>query len=170
MTTSPEHEGYKSLLSRLIDVLSEELNLEIRGFGSTTYQRQDLDRGLEPDECFYIANQARMRGVRRRDLTRDPPPDLVLEIEVSRSAVNRMALYASLGVPEVWRFDGETLAAYLLDASGQYAPSERSPTFPSVALEDFVRFARLGDDQGETTMARAFRAWLREQQPGAAQP
>jgi len=162
MVTSSEHEGYKSRLSRLFEALTEEMNVAVKGFGSMTHQREDLRRALEPDECYYLANHARMRGVKRLDLTRDPPPDLVLEMEVTCSALDRMDIYATLGVPEVWRFDGETVTPYQL-VEGQYERLARSPTFPMIPLEELVRFVRLGESEDDTTMVRAFRSWVRKQ-------
>ncbi len=162
MTTSAEHEHQKHLLALLLHVLAEELDVPIAGFGSTTYQRADLDRGLEPDECYYIANFSRVRGRKRIDLNRDPPPDLVLEIEVSRSALRRMNIYAALGVPEIWRFDGSKLRVYQRDMKGNYKEQSRSPTFPSFPIKELVRFVRRGEKEIDTSIAQAFRRWLKE--------
>jgi Uma2 family endonuclease len=101
MTLSPEHERFKHLLRRLIEALAEEMGLTIAGFGSMTFRRRRRRRGLEADECFWIANEPRVRGKDRIDLRVDPPPDLVVEVDVSRSSLDRLAIYASLGVPEV---------------------------------------------------------------------
>jgi Uma2 family endonuclease len=163
MTLCSEHEGYKSLLRRLVETCAEEFIIPIKNLGSTTQQREDLEKGLEPDECYYIANFKRMRGVRRLDLTRDPPPDLVVEIDITRTSVDRMRIYASLGVPEVWRFDGQTLHVYRLDPSGRYEECDHSPTFPTLPLGELIRFVRLGESEDDTTMVRAFRAWVRQQ-------
>ena len=114
MTTSPEHEIYKKRLTRCIEALAEEYNRPFVTAGNMTFQREDLDRALEPDDCFWIAQESRMRGKLEWCSTSDPPPDLVVEIEVSRSGVDRMAIYAALGVPEVWRFDGTRLHVCLL--------------------------------------------------------
>jgi Uma2 family endonuclease len=159
MTVSPEHEHRKGLLRKLIEVLAEEMGLPARNLGSTTYRREDVDRGLEPDECFYFANQARMRGVRRIDLRRDPPPDLVVEVDVSRSSLDRMGIYQALGVPEVWRCAG-AFRMYQLEG-GAYQERDRGPTFPAVPAAELTRFLRLGEED-DTTMVRAFRAWVRE--------
>jgi Uma2 family endonuclease len=161
MTLSPEHEGGSSLLNRLLEILAEEMNLPMINLGSTTFQREDLDRGLEPDRCYYIANLAKMRGVRRIDLNRDPPPDLAVEVEVSRSVLNRLAIYAALRVPEVWRFDGNAIQVLRLNEAGSYDAVPRSPTFPAVTPEELLPFIRQGWDEDDTTMARAFRKWIR---------
>ncbi|HXG12910.1 MAG TPA: Uma2 family endonuclease [Gemmataceae bacterium] len=163
MTLSPEHERCKVLLRRLIEVLAEELNLAIGSFGSTTYQREDLEKGLEPDECYYLRNLPRVRGKRRLDLTADPPPDFVIEVDITRSSIDRLRLYAAFGVPEVWRFDGTTIHVLLLTAKGEYEPSDHSPTFPMVPIGELVRFMRQGEAEDDTSMVRAFRAWVRRQ-------
>lgn len=100
---SPRHENRKTLLARLVEALNEELAIDIAGFGSMTCRRQDLERGLEPDECWWIAHESAVRGREDIDLAVDPPPDLVLEVEVSRGTLDRMGIYAALEVPEVWR-------------------------------------------------------------------
>jgi Uma2 family endonuclease len=162
MTPSYEHERYKSLITRLIHTLTEECNIPIKSLGSTTQQREDLEIGLEPDVCFYLANCRRILGVRRLDLPRDPPPDLVLEVEVSRSSINRMSLFARLGVPEVWRFDRQTLHVHRLGSSSEYHACDHSPTFPTLPPSEIVHFMRLGVSENDTAMARAFRVWVRE--------
>ena len=101
MTTSPEHEKYKVRLGRLLEALVEECGLRVEPLGNMTMRREELERGLEPDECFWIANEPHMRARLDWDPRRDPPPDLVIEIEISRSALDRMGIYAALRVPEV---------------------------------------------------------------------
>ena len=126
MSPSEEHERFKRLLARLVDAATEELNIPIRSSGSTTWRKQELDAGLEPDNCYYIEHEAQVRGKREVDLDVDPAPDLAIEIEITTSAVNRMAIYAALGVPEVWRFDGQTLSIHGLAEDGAYHRLDRS--------------------------------------------
>ena len=94
------------MLSRIVFFLATFFDLKIRTFGSFTHQREDLAKGLEPDECFYLASLAAVKGKLEIDLMCDPPPDLSLEIDITSSSLDRMAIYAALKVPEVWRFDG----------------------------------------------------------------
>ena len=163
MTTSPEHEKYKVRLGRLLEALVEECGLQVEPLGNMTMRREELERGLEPDECFFIANERHMRARLDWDPKRDPPPDLVLEIEISRSALNRMGICAALRVPEVWRCDGATLRAHLLQPDGSWLASETSPTFPKVPLAGIVPFLQPSETVGYLDMIRAFRAWVREQ-------
>jgi Uma2 family endonuclease len=163
MTTSPEHEVYKKRLGRFFETLAEEFKLPIALAGNMTFQREDLERGLEPDECFWIAHEPQMRAKLEWDPSRDPPPDLVMEIEISRSALNRMSIYAALGVPEVWRFDGETLTVHLLQPDGTYQPAGHSPTFPAVSLAEIVRFLKPSETMDYLSEIRSFRVWIQEQ-------
>jgi Uma2 family endonuclease len=116
MTPSAPHEKYKKILGRFVESVSDELNVEICSLGSLTCRREDLARGLEPDQCYYIQNENVVWDKEQIDLNQDPPPDLVVEIDVTSSSIDRLSLYASLGVPEVWRYDGNRLIIYQLEA------------------------------------------------------
>jgi Uma2 family endonuclease len=156
------HERFGNLLGRMVEAITEELDIQAVGAGSTTFKSQALDRGLEPDECYYIASVGRFRDVDRPDLSVDPPPDLAIEVEITQSALNKLGIYAALGVPEVWRFDGESLKVLLLRPDGSYTPSPTSLSFPFLALEDIARFVREYEPNDDTRWARGFRAWVRE--------
>lgn len=161
MPLSMEHERNKCVLRMMVDVLAEERNLPIKSVGSMTHQRDDLEKGLEPDQCYYHRN---LRAVLRKkwlDLSRDPPPDLALEIDITSSSLNRMAIYAALGIAEGWRFDGETLIFHVLD-DGDYRPSEQSPTFPGFHAAELIPFLALGQRLDDAAFRRRFRTWVRE--------
>ncbi len=101
MTPSAPQGGSKKILGRFVESVSEELNIEICSLGSLTCRREDLARGLEPDQCYYIENEDVVWDKEQIDLNQDPPPDLVVEIDITSSSIDRLSLYASLGVPEV---------------------------------------------------------------------
>ncbi len=161
MILSYQHERYKKLLARFVETLTEELNLPMTGGGSTTFKRRDLERGLEPDECFYIAHEADVRGKQTIDLATDPPPDLAIEIDITSSSVNRMAIYAALGIPEVWRFDGTALV-FLQRQGNDYGSLSTSVTFPQVRPADLMVFMEMAETTDDTTVIRAFRSWVRQ--------
>jgi len=163
MTLSPLHEVWKSQLARFVTELLDEFDLNYLQAGSTTFRREDEERGLEPDDCFWIAGEARMRGRHDWDWRQDPPPDLVLEIEVSRSALGRMGIYAALRVPEVWRFDGTTLTVHRLQAAGEYGEVPFSPLFPGIPPAGLVPFLQAPPDQTFRVTLRSFRDWVRQQ-------
>ncbi len=160
MVPLPPHEGYKKLLGRLVEVTTEEAATEIRSLGSTTWSREDLQKGLEADECYYIQNELAVRGKDEIDLTTDPPPDLAIEIDNTSSSLSRLDTYRALGVPEVWRFDGEALTIYSL-ADGEYQPQEGSQVLPLLQRADILRFLQASQGIGETTWVREFRQWVR---------
>jgi Uma2 family endonuclease len=162
MTLSHEHEAQDRLLGRLVVVLTEELGLPLKCGGSTTFRRRKKQRGLEPDECYWIAHEAVVRNKDVIDLRTDPPPDLAIEIEITRSALNRMAIYAAIGVPEVWRFDGRTLTFHVLDADGQYRESTHSLAFPKFTPADLLAFLNLRGQMDENAIIRQFRAWVQQ--------
>jgi Uma2 family endonuclease len=162
MILSYQHERYKKLLARFIETLTEELNIAIAGGGSTTFKRQDLERGLEPDECFYIQHEPDVRGKQAIDLASDPPPDLAIEIDITSSSLNRMSIYAALGISEVWRFDGVTLEFFFLKAES-YEQLTTSSTFPKVQPADLLEFIKMAATTDDTTVIRAFRRWLKQQ-------
>ncbi|WP_250122098.1 Uma2 family endonuclease [Chroococcidiopsis sp. CCMEE 29] len=161
MTPLMPHEQSNRLIERLIYVLVEEMELDLVTAGSTTLDRPDLERGAEPDSSYYIQNEALMRDREEIDLTQDPPPDLVLEVEYSRSSVDKLRLYASMGVPEFWRYNGHVLRIYRLDGE-QYQLCENSPTFTPVAVSEIPRFIEEAKKIGEVAMIKSFRAWVRQ--------
>ncbi len=161
MTTSPEHEKYKMRLGGLLQTLCEEFNLAMEPAGNMTFKREDLERGLEPDQCYWIEHESQVRGKLEWDPKVDPPPDVVIEVEVSRSAQDRMSIYGSLGVPEVWRFDGESLVACVLQSGGGYKEMDRSPTFPAVPLAELVRFVIPSPTADFLSEIREFRTRVR---------
>ncbi len=162
MTPSRRHEAWKKLASRMIEAMTEELEVPISSGGSTTLVHPDLERGIEPDECYWVQNEARVRGNLDLDLLIDPAPDLVLEAEASRSILDRIDILASLGVGEVWRYDGERLVIHVLGEDGSYRESPTSACFPWLHLEPFTRHLKRAGDTDETTWIRAFRVWVRE--------
>jgi len=155
------HETYKKLLGRLVEAATEELDIEIRSLGSRTCDRADLARGLEPDQCYYIQNEALVRGVAQIDLNQFPPPDLALEIDITSSSINRLSIYATLGVPEVWRYNGQTLTI-LSWQNGEYLSQDRSIALPLLNAEDLVRFLALRNAIGETKLVKQFRRWVKD--------
>ena len=160
MTPLPEHESNKRLLGRIIEATTEELGLEIYSLGSTTWSREDLQRGLEPDECYYITSESKVRGKTNIDLAVDPPPDLAIEIDITSSSLNRLAIYASLGVKEVWRFDGESLSMYVLEGD-RYQIQQQSTILPILNTEKLLDILKGRDRQGENALIRELRLWIR---------
>ena len=169
MTKSGTHEMWKTLIGRLVEVLTEETEQTVRNCGEMTCERDDLERAIEPDECFYLTNEPRMRSKRSIDLRVDPPPDLMVEIEVSRNVISRLPIFAALGVPEIWCFDGETVRFLNLAANGVYVAVERSRYFPFLAPADILNVLQRWGQTDDNSLVREFRQWIRQQRSGAGQ-
>lgn len=165
MSPSPAHENFKWMLGRIIDTIAFEMRVPMQGGGSTTFKREHMQNGLEPDQCYWIAHESAVRGKLDLDLQSDPPPDLAVEIDMTRSSLNRLRMYADLGVPEVWRFDGNTLRAYVLQADGEYAACTTSACFPFLTVNDLVPFLHPDEQVDSTTRLYNFVAWLRKRIP-----
>ena len=161
MTPLLPHENSNRIIEGFVVALCEEFGLEFKRAGSLTLTRDDLERGGEPDSSYYIQNESLVRNKENIDLAIDPPPDLVLEVEYSRSKVDKPSLYAAIGVPEFWRFNGSVLRVYIL-TNGQYTEAQTSPTFAPVTVGDIPRFIQETKKKGEMATTRDFRAWVRK--------
>ena len=161
MVPSPEHELYKKVMGRFVETLAEELEINIAPRGSTTLKRPELS-GAEPDECFYIQNISAIKGKKRIDMNQDPPPDLVVEIDITSRAENSLQIYADLGVPEVWIYNGSRLRVNRLE-NGEYVECELSLAFPSLPILEIVRFLEQAETMEYLELVKAFRKWVKSQ-------
>ncbi len=155
------HESSNRLIEVFVGVLCEELGLEVRRSGSLTLTRDDVERGGEPDSSYYIQNESLVRDKENIDLEKDPPPDLVLEVEYSRPKVDKFKIYSAIAVPEFWRFNGTVLGIYTL-SNGKYLEVKLSPTFGCVPVREIPRFIQEAKKNGEMATTRAFRAWVKQ--------
>ncbi|MFN9834980.1 MAG: Uma2 family endonuclease [Pseudanabaena sp.] len=155
----PEREKIKVLIRDFVQVLMDKMEIDFEVFGSTTFKRVDKLAGLEPDDCFYIQNNVAMRGIRKLDMTIDPPPDLAIEVDVTSKT--KFDVYRVLGVPELWLYD-QTLKIYIL-RDGEYVESELSPIFGDIPIRDVIpQFLEMSLSQGRSTAMKAFRVWMQE--------
>ena len=155
----PPHERYKKWLGRLVEIITEELGIEIASLGSCTWSRDDLRKGLEPDECYYIQNEAAVRGKETITLSVDPPPDLAIEVDSTSSSLDRMGIYAALGVPEVWRYDFKVMMFWVL-VDSVYVSRETSIALPLVTATAVQVLLSEAVSMGETSWAKRVRAWI----------
>jgi Uma2 family endonuclease len=160
MTLSFAHEHWGDVLAQLIVVLALELSLPYCSAGSTTLRRKLTKQGLEPDHCFWFQNERRMRGRQQWKARRDPPPDLALEIEVSRSALNRMRIYAGLRIPEVWRVNRRMFKVYHLTKRGSYEVRDESTCFPFLCTAELLPFLKRHEGEDQMTLLQCFREWI----------
>lgn len=152
------HENPSDVIGDFIKALVIESGLNIKSMASTTLRRQTLQKGAEPDKCYYIQNEPLVRG-RTVDLEKDPPPDLVVEVDITHADIDKNNLYASLGVPELWRFNGSVLTIYQLEQE-HYQEVEISPTLPWVPKEIFYHFLQQGKTVGEAQALRELKNWI----------
>jgi Uma2 family endonuclease len=155
-----EHEVPKIMVAKFVAAISEELEIEIMELGSLILDREDLTRAIEPDTCFYIQNEARVRGL-KINLQHDPPPDLAVESDYTNSSVNKQSIYAALGVPEIWRYENNTLLVYRLE-DGKYEECDRSGAFPFLPISEVPSFIEQCKTIGQRSAVRAFRDRIRE--------
>lgn len=163
MTLSPEHEELARLLDLLVFALADELSATIKGRRSMTFKRADLKRGLEPDDCYWIQHEKEVRNIRHYDPEKHPQPDLVLEVDVTSSSLNRMKTYEIMGVAEVWRWTEDTLEVQTLNKKGKLTKRTVSSVFPGFKPTDLLAFLENVYTDGEIEMVRHFRRWVREQ-------
>ncbi len=159
----PEHERLKVLISTLLVVLLEELDLPWESLGSATFKNSQMKAGLEPDDCFYIKNCQAILGKKRLDLAVDPPPDLAIEIDLT--SPTQLSAYTALGIPEIWRYQQGKLTIFVLSA-GSYQESIASSIFPTLPIHQ--GFAYILERHSEMLMSEArkeFRQWVRSNLP-----
>ncbi len=162
MTPLPEHESNKLFITNFIEILLEELNIEFYPLGSTTFKNKLMQSGIEPDNCFYIENEALIRGKERLDLTIDPCPDLALEIDITSRS--HRDIYAKLGVPELWQFDHQANLQINVLKDGFYQPVEFSTHFPKFPLKKVIpNYLKQVKQEGRNKTMKAFRNWVKDQ-------
>jgi Uma2 family endonuclease len=161
MSPLPEHETERALLSSFVGIIALERNIPMRRLGSMTIRRRDLQKGLEPDSCFYIQRESLVRHKMDFDFARDPAPDLVVEVEVTNRSIDKWPIYAALGVGELWVYGLAGLSFLLLDGGG-YRPVDQSASLPGITRRDLTRFIAMWRTMDETAMLRSFRDWVRE--------
>jgi Uma2 family endonuclease len=164
MSPSREHERVKRRVGRMIETITEELGIPIDSAGSTTLKSQLKHKGVEADECYYIASEKKVRGRDDLDLATDPPPDLVVEIDISASSIDQLAIYSALGVPEVWLCDGVRVEFHVLQSDGSYARQDRSAAFAFFDHAELERFLAVRNECDETTWVQSFRKWVQRRE------
>ena len=160
MVISFEHQQTNRLLHDLFTALAEERGIDFVNAGSTTLKREDLDRGFEPDTCIYIRNAGSIRGKRRIELPADPPPDLVIEVDITSPSIDKMEIYMAMGVPEVWRYDATSLRFFALQG-GKYVARAESAVLPGLTSEVASRLLEDAKSEPRTVRSRNVREWAK---------
>jgi len=160
MSPSLGHENVKSLLCRFIEMFAEEQGIDLVAAGSVTLARDDLNRGIEADACYFVGSHMRLRSRDTIDLSVDPPPDLAVEVDMSRSSLDKLAIYAALGVTELWRTNGKTIDMLQLGPKG-YRPTAASGLLPRFPTAEATRLLANRESMSDTQAAREMRAACR---------
>ncbi len=162
MSPHRKHERLKTILGRLIEAFTEELDIDISSGGSTTLKSRWKEKGAEPDESYHVQHEAAMRGKDEIDLAADPPPDLVLEVNLTTSTVDKLKIYGAFGVPEVWSYEENSgLVVWKLQSGGKYIARKSSQVLPKFPVAAVVRFVEDRTALSETRLLKEFRAWVR---------
>ncbi len=162
MSPGVDHEKTNRTLAQIVELVALGLGVDVQNLGSTTFDREDLDRGFEPDSCFYVQNEERIRGKDRVDLSVDPPPDLVIEVDITSPSLNKLPIYATLGVPEAWRYRRGRMQVLVLQEEG-YAEAERSLAFPVLTADVLSRFLDRSKAAGRAEWSNKVLDWARDQ-------
>ena len=160
MSPLRKHEAPVGIIARLISVLSDELEIDIEPLGSTTLKSEMQEQGAEPDDSFYVQNAAAVIGKDDLDLAHDPPPDIVIESDLTSSSLDKLPIYAGLGVPEIWLISKQQVRVLVLTGN-QYQDAVKSSVFPFLPAETLTEFISQGINEGATAAARAFRDWVK---------
>ncbi len=160
MTLSPLHERIAALIPHLIFVLAQELNLNFLSLGSTTFKKSRNEQGTEPDDCFYFREFEKVSKIKKLDLSIDPPPDLALEIDISHPSLDKLPIYANIGVPELWLFNGVQMSFHRL-VGGRYVEVSNSDLFTFLTPDVLLEFLRRGEEKGVMVMAKEFGEWVK---------
>lgn len=162
MSPLPKHETWGWRINQLLILLAAERDFELEGLGSTTFRDVAKQMGLEPDECYYVNNIDAVKNLDKAwDPATDPPPDLAIEIDITRRSIEREPIYAALRVRELWRFNGRRLTARALQATGDYQTRDRSEVFPFLPLDPFFGYLLRFASEPQRTVLREFREWVR---------
>jgi len=170
MAPTPAHERAKNMLIALVYALRDELDVDIESLGSTTFRSKAKAKGAEPDDCFYVEHfAAALRMEDEFNPQRDPPPDIVVEVDRASSSLDKFVIFAALGVPEIWRVFKKEVRFYVLTGDS-YAESSTSRAFSFLDSAVLTKFIVLGLAEGGRNAARAFRTWVRENRPAHDSP
>ncbi|HMV46739.1 MAG TPA: Uma2 family endonuclease [Blastocatellia bacterium] len=159
MSTSALHETYAHFVDGMIRLLSLRLRIDIRFFGSATIKKSRRRKGLEPDACFYVQTVPQLGNRLKLDFAVDPPPDVALEVDIYHGSIPKLPIYAGLGIPEIWRYDGRTVTMFLLQQD-HYVEAAASRALPMLTPEVLTRFLKQMQEENEFQAMIAFEDWI----------
>ena len=162
VSPSPEHKRLQALLAYVLETVFLGFDIDFLNGGSTTFKSKLMDKGFEPDECYWLTHLDEVADVSTYDQETSPPPDLSIEVDMSESSISRMPIYAAFGVNEVWRYEqDEKIRLYSLK-DGAYTEVEVSRFLPQVKPEELQRFVERGKELITSRLIREVAQWARE--------
>jgi len=159
MSPLSEHEIVTRIIDRMVSCYCDEFDIKLEGYGKTTWKRRSIEKGVEPDECYYIENATRIIGKREFDLEIDPPPDIVVEIDITNTSLRKFSIYAALGVPEIWRWDRKMVHFHGL-VGDSYTETEFSRFLPGLTGPIMAETIKASAEFGQTEALKNFRKHL----------
>jgi Uma2 family endonuclease len=162
MVMGDEHERIKATIRRLLEQYALDMDIPITGLGSVTHRRKHLRKGVEPDECYYVLTPPPPMA-RTLDLEKYPPPDLAIEVDITSGSIPRQPIYAKLGVPEIWRFDGQNVHPMIRTPKGDYEENGTSRAFPKLPMDQFNHFLQMALETSQHEAVKAMSEWVRGQ-------
>jgi Uma2 family endonuclease len=162
MSPSMQHDRAGELLGVVVRAIGMATGSKLIGGGSTTFKKRSARRGLEPDRCFWIQNYQKLVGVKHIDLSVHPPPDLAIEVEVSRRLLDRRAIYARLGVPELWVYNARTFQILRLGEANRYQITSTSGACPTIRCEGIEALLEAAWTMDDTEWQSQLEDWLRK--------
>ncbi len=160
MVKSAEHEFTNDFIVLFINLVCEEWQKNFGSLGSTTYRRDDLEKGFEPDSCFYFENEPKIRGVKRLNMSVHPAPALIIEVDITSLSTFRQHIFAAFGVPEIWRFDGEKMQILRLE-NDKYVEIPNSLALPKVTPEILTEFIGKSETLSRLEWIYEVRSWAK---------
>jgi len=161
MAPSFAHERPLQLMVQIVEILAEVRDVDMISAGSTTFKREDLGRGFEPDASFYIQHAREVRGNAEIDLDSDPPPDLVIEIDITHPSLDKFPIYAAVGIPEVWRYAEQKISIYRRHVDG-YVVEDSSTVLPGVTSDQLTQLTAMGYEMLGPAWLRHVRTWAED--------
>jgi len=162
MSPLPEHEEYGRFIDDLVRAFAQTHKIKVQKYGAATWKLQRLDRGVEPDCCYYVANAHRVIGKRKFDLEIDPPPDIVVEIDITNESLSKFSIYAALSVPEIWRYDSKRIQFYEL-VKDKYREISESRFFPGLLPAMLASALEQSKQDGQDVALDSFREGISQE-------
>jgi len=160
MVVSASHEKPNRTLAHIAEITAEVTGRDLTAVGSATFKRKDLGKGFEPDSCFYFRHARAVRDKDEIDLETDPAPELIIEVDISRSSLNRFPIFGAIGVAEIWRYDGDRVRFYALHENA-YQHIEESTVLSPMTATQATAFLERGRREDWTDWLQAVREWIR---------